>query len=94
VLERELKRIRKRLNEIETRITETEEAVRGVETEMASPGFYDDRDRAAEAAERHQRLMWKTGDLMAQWETLQSEVDERAERLAALVPSPALRRTR
>jgi ATP-binding cassette subfamily F protein 3 len=89
VLERELKRMRRRLAEIEQRISETEEAVKGLEVEMASPGFYDDRERAAEAAERHQTLMWETGDLMGQWEALQAEVDERATRLAELFPSPA-----
>ncbi len=94
VLERELKRMRKRLTELETRIAQAEEAVGSVESEMASPGFYDDRDRASEAAERHQRLMWETGDLMAQWEALQAEVDEGTKRLAGLVPSPGERRMR
>jgi hypothetical protein len=55
---------------------------------MAAPGFYDDRDRAARAAEEHQKLMWETGDLMARWEALQAEVDEQAERLAAVTPAP------
>jgi ATP-binding cassette subfamily F protein 3 len=89
VLERELKRMRKRLAELEERISETEQAVRGVEEEMASPGFYDSRERASQATERHQRLMWETGDLMGQWEALQAEVDERSARLAELLPSPA-----
>jgi ATP-binding cassette subfamily F protein 3 len=89
VLERELKRMRKRLGELESRVAEAEEAVKTVEAEMASPGFYDDRERASEAAERHQRLMWETGDLMSQWEALQAEVDERASRLAEITPSPA-----
>jgi ATP-binding cassette subfamily F protein 3 len=94
VLERELKRMRTRLAELEKRISETEETVKGLETEMASPGFYDDRSRATEAAEKHQTLMWETGDLMAQWEALQAEVDDRARHLAELVPTPAGRRAR
>ena len=53
---------------------------------MAAPGFYDDRERAAKAAEDHQKLMWETGDLMAQWEALQAEVDEKSQQLAAVVP--------
>jgi hypothetical protein len=81
--------MRKRLAELEQRISETEEAVKGVEAEMASPGFYDDRERSSEATERHQKLMWETGDLMTQWEALQAEVDERDARLAELLPSPA-----
>jgi ATP-binding cassette subfamily F protein 3 len=93
-LERELKRMRKRLSELESRVAEAEEAVKTAEVEMASPGFYDDRERASEAAERHQKLMWETGDLMSQWEALQAEVDERARRLAEITPSPAARRAR
>jgi ATP-binding cassette subfamily F protein 3 len=93
-LERELKRMKSRLADLEKRVSEKEQAVKDLEAEMASPGFYDDRARAAEAAEQHQRLMWETGDLMARWEALQAEVDERAERLAELVPSPAVRRAR
>jgi ATP-binding cassette subfamily F protein 3 len=94
VLERELKRMKARLAELEKRVAETEGAVKELEAEMTSPGFYDDRPRATEAAEKHQRLMWETGDLMAQWEALQAEVDEGTARLAELVPSPAGRRAR
>ena len=94
VLERELKRMRKRLSELETRVSEAEQAVKDTEAEMASPGFYDDRARAAEAAEKHQKLMWEAGDLMGQWEALQAEVDERAARLAEITPSPAARGAR
>ena len=38
---------------------------------MSAPGFYDNRDAAKTAADRHQALMWEVGDLMAQWEGLQ-----------------------
>jgi len=38
---------------------------------MAGPGFYEERDKASEAAARHQQLMWEVGDLMNQWESLQ-----------------------
>ena len=55
---------------------------------MTAPGFYDDRERAAQAAEEHQKLMWETGDLMAQWEALQAEVDEKSRQLAATLPAP------
>ncbi len=77
VLERELKRTKARLAEIEKRVTETEQAVKALEAQMAAPGFYDDRAHAAQAAEEHQKLMWETGDLMAQWEALSAEVDEK-----------------
>ncbi len=66
--------------------------MKALEAHMAEPGFYDDRERAAKAAEEHQKLMWETGDLMAQWEALQAEVDEKGRQLAAVTPAPALRR--
>ena len=31
---------------------------------MAAPGFYDDRSAAQKAADEHQSLMWKVGELM------------------------------
>ncbi len=94
VLERELKKMRVRLMELEKRVAESEGAVKELETEMASPGFYDDRERAGVAAESHQKLMWEAGDLMGQWEALQAEVDQKTTRLASLMPSPSPRRAR
>jgi len=32
--------------------------------------------------------MWETGDLIAQWEALQAEVDEKTQRLALVIPTP------
>ncbi len=83
-LEREVKRMRNRLTELEKRIAEQEKAVKDLEIQMASDGFYEDRARAATAADDHQRLMWEVGDLMGQWEALQAEVDEKQ----ALLPDP------
>ena len=42
---------------------------------MAAPGFYDDRAAAQPVIDRHQALMWQVGDLMHQWEELQSAAD-------------------
>jgi ATP-binding cassette subfamily F protein 3 len=88
VLERELKKTKARLLELEKRITDSEQAVKALEARMAAPGFYDDRERAAQAAEEHQKLMWETGDLMSRWEALQAEVDEKSQQLAAVTPAP------
>jgi hypothetical protein len=44
---------------------------------MASPVFYDDRARAEEAGEEHRTLMWEVGELLNQWEALQTEVEVR-----------------
>jgi ATP-binding cassette subfamily F protein 3 len=75
--EREAKRMRARLADLEQRISEKEKAVRDLEARMASPGFYEDRTRAEEAAEAHKKLMWEVGDLLNQWEALQTEVEVR-----------------
>jgi ATP-binding cassette subfamily F protein 3 len=87
-LERDLKKSKARLLELEKRVTEKEQAVKQLEARMAAPGFYDDRARAAGAGEEHQRLMWETGDLMARWEALQEEVDDKVRQLAVLTPGP------
>jgi ATP-binding cassette subfamily F protein 3 len=86
-LERDLKKSKARLLELEKRVTDSEQAVKALEARMAEPGFYDDRERAAQAAEEHQKLMWETGALMSQWEALQAEVDEKAGQLAAVTPA-------
>ena len=63
----------KRIAELETRIAEREDSIKALETRMADPAFYDDRAAAEELIARHQQLMWDVGDLMNQWEALQSE---------------------
>ena len=60
---------------LEGRIAETEAAIRELETRMAAPGFYDDRAAAQKAADEHQALMWKVGELMQRWEDMQSSAD-------------------
>jgi len=64
-----------RLSDLEKRIAEKEKAVKDLEAQMASPGFYEDRPRAEQAANDHKALMWEVGDLMNQWEALQTEVE-------------------
>ena len=76
-----------RLTELEKRVAEKEKAVRDLEAAMASPGFYDDRARAEQAANDHKALMWEVGDLMKQWEMLQAEVEDREASLASLPAS-------
>ena len=66
---------RARIEDLETRIAATEQAIRDVEQAMAVPGFYDDRAAAQPIIDRHQSLMWEVGDLMHQWEELQSATD-------------------
>jgi uncharacterized coiled-coil protein SlyX len=64
-----------RITSLELRIAETEGAIKELEQAMAAPGFYHDRAAAQPILDQHQALMWKVGDLMHQWEELQSLPD-------------------
>jgi len=68
-----LKTLTTRISELETRIAEREAAIKELESAMADPGFYSQPDQVKLAADRHQALMWEVGDLLSQWEMLQSE---------------------
>jgi ATP-binding cassette, subfamily F, member 3 len=63
---------RARIDDLEARIAQCENEIREIEQTMSAPGFYDDRAAAQPVIDRHQALMWKVGDLMHQWEELQS----------------------
>ena len=76
--ERRIAALRTRIADLERRIAEREEAVRTLEASMAEPGFYENAERARQAVERHEKLMWEVGDLMSQWEALESEAAEQA----------------
>ena len=62
---------RRRIEELESRIADREQAIRDIEATMSAPGFYDDHERAKPLVDQHQALMWEVGDLMGQWEALQ-----------------------
>ena len=62
----------RRVADLEARIAEKEKAIKELEAQMASPGFYDDRARAESVGTAHHGLMWEVGDLMNQWEALQA----------------------
>ena len=47
--------------------------VHALEVEMSQPDFYIDKAAAEDTIKQHQTLMWKVGDLMNQWEALESE---------------------
>jgi ATP-binding cassette subfamily F protein 3 len=61
-----------RIDTLESRIAETENAIRELEQQMSAPGFYDDRAASQPLIDQHQALMWKVGELMQQWEELQT----------------------
>jgi uncharacterized coiled-coil protein SlyX len=62
---------RKRIEDLESRIAEREQAIKAIEGTMAAPGFYDNHEIAKPVIDKHQALMWEVGDLMHQWEQLQ-----------------------
>jgi ATP-binding cassette subfamily F protein 3 len=76
VLEREAKKKKARIAELEKRIAEKEKTVKELEALMATPGFYADRVAAEKAAAEHKALMWEVGDLMSQWEMLHETAPE------------------
>jgi hypothetical protein len=59
--------------DLEARIAEKEQRVRDLEAKMASADFYKDREQSAAVVQQHQSVMWEVGDLMHQWEVLQTE---------------------
>jgi len=65
---------RKRIEELEARIADREQAIKEIESSMSSPGFYENRDAAQPIIDRHQALMWEVGDLMNEWEALQTDL--------------------
>jgi ATP-binding cassette subfamily F protein 3 len=62
----------RRVTELESRIAQAEAQIKELETAMSAPGFYEDREASKPVIDRHQALMWEVGDLMNQWEALQS----------------------
>jgi uncharacterized coiled-coil protein SlyX len=65
--------LRRRIDELEARIADREKAIKEIEDSMSAPGFYDDRDTSRPVIDKHQALMWEVGDLMHQWESLQTK---------------------
>ena len=70
--EKEARKAKARLAELERAIGEKEQRVKDVESLMASPGFYDDRVRSDEAVTSRQKLLDEVNALMAEWESLQA----------------------
>lgn len=62
----------RRVLDLEARIAEKEKRVRELEARMSAPDFYQDREQSEAVVKEHQGLMWDVGDLMNQWEALQT----------------------
>jgi ATP-binding cassette subfamily F protein 3 len=63
----------RRIGDLETRIAAAEAGIKELEAQMSAPGFYENHAASKPVLDRHQALMWEVGDLMNQWEALQSE---------------------
>lgn len=77
-LEREAKKRKARLSEVEKQIGALEAQVRELEGRMSEPGFYDDRTAADRSVALRQELLGQVEKLMAEWENLQSALEARA----------------
>jgi ATP-binding cassette subfamily F protein 3 len=66
---------RRRIEDLEARIADREQAIKDIEASMSAPGFYDNHETAKPVIDRHQALMWEVGDLMSQWEELQHQTE-------------------
>ena len=64
----------RRIDELEARIADRERAIKDIEASMSAPGFYENHEAAKPIIDRHQALMWEVGDLMNQWEALQTKL--------------------
>jgi ATP-binding cassette subfamily F protein 3 len=83
--DRAAKALQARIAGLEDRIARCEAEIKQIEATMASPEFYQDRVAAQPVIDRHQALMWEVGDLMHQWEELQTAPEEQP---ASIPPSP------
>ena len=77
--ERAFKALKNRLAELEARIADREKAIKDVEQTMSAPDFYSDHEKSKPVLAKHQALMWEVGELLGQWEMLQSEADQFAD---------------
>jgi ATP-binding cassette subfamily F protein 3 len=71
------KALQDRISELESRIAETERAIKALETTMADPAFYGQHDTSKPVLDQHQALMWKVGELLGQWEMLTAELEQK-----------------
>jgi ATP-binding cassette subfamily F protein 3 len=70
------KALEARVAELEGRIGDTERAIKDLESRMADPAFYTRADCGKPLIDEHQSLMWKVGELLAQWEMLTTELEQ------------------
>jgi len=77
--ERAYKALKDRVADLEARIAEREKAIKDVEQKMSATEFYSDHEGSKPVLAQHQALMWEVGELLSQWEMLQSEAEQFAD---------------
>jgi len=77
--ERAFKALKNRITELEARIADREKAIKDVEQTMSAADFYNDHEKSKPVLAQHQALMWEVGELLGQWEMLQSEAEQYAD---------------
>src|SRR5207245_8243433 len=70
--EREARKAKARLAELEREIGEKEQAVKDIEHLMATPRFYEERAVADRSVAERQQLLGEVEALMSEWESLQT----------------------
>lgn len=80
--QRQLKTLRKRLEEIEAGILEQEIVVEGIEKELANPEIYESPEVSAQVNERYQLAKDQLEQLNAEWEEVGLKIEELEKELA------------
>jgi len=73
--EREVRKAKARLADLERQIAQKEQAVKDIEHLMATPGFYEDRATAERSVAERQQLLAEVEALMSEWESLQTAAE-------------------
>ena len=80
--EKELKTLRKKLEEIESAILESEIKVEEAEKDLASPEVFESQEKLAQSNERYQLIKGRLGRLNDQWEETGMKIEELEKQLA------------
>lgn len=75
-LQQKLKKLRQKLETIETTITELEQGKKPIEQQLADPAVFGNVERLAEETEKFEQLNTKLAEANQQWEDLALEIEE------------------
>lgn len=79
-IHRESGQSKKRLSEIETEISETENTLQMLTQKLADPDIYQDKDRFFEAMQAHAKMKKKMEELIPEWERLSGLLEVQTEK--------------